>query len=381
MKKICFFSASYLPSIGGIERYTYHLSCELIKNGFEVSVVTSNLEGLDNFEVSDEGIKIYRFNCYHFLNGRYPIYKKDSTFFSIKNKLINENFDFIVVNARFYIHSLFGVKFAHTNNIPCITIEHGSSHLSVNNIILDKLGAVYEHFLTHFIKKYCHDFYGVSKAACDWSAHFGIKSKGVLYNAVDLNKINTLLESPITSYKSENNLPANATVITYTGRLVKEKGALQLAKAVDKIDKNLFLFIAGDGELYEEIKNISNHNPRIILLGKIDFNHIIALLKESDIFCLPTVYPEGLPTSVLEAAATKNYIITTTVGGAKEIIADNSYGTLISDNNPDTILNAIIMYFDNKLGCEAAINKTYDTLLNKFTWETTTKELIKIISY
>ena len=32
-KKYCIFSAQYLPTIGGVERYTYNIAKKLIKKG------------------------------------------------------------------------------------------------------------------------------------------------------------------------------------------------------------------------------------------------------------------------------------------------------------------------------------------------------------
>lgn len=377
--KICIFSANYLPNIGGIERYTYHISKELITKGYSVTVVTSNVFGLENHEISDD-IEIYRLPCTNLLNGRYPVYKNNKEFKAINQELIQHDFDFVVVNARFYFHSLYGVKFAAKNNIPCITIEHGSSHLSVNNAVLDYFGGIYEHFFTYFIKKHCKDFYGVSKAACEWSGHFGIKSKGVLYNAVDFEAIKKLMDAPVCSYRKEFNIPETDKVVVYTGRLVEEKGSYELAKAVDEISReNVWLIIAGDGDMREKIDAISQKNKRIIALGGIDFAHVVALLKESDIFCLPTVYPEGLPTSVLEAVAARCFIITTRYGGAKELISDESYGILIDDKSVDKVKEALEKALCDDEYREQATNKSHERLIADFTWKNTANELEKII--
>ena len=71
-KWYCFFSAQYLPSMGGVERYTYNLARHLIVKGNRVTVVTSAVRGLPEHEVS-EGIEIYRLPSFGFLNGRFPI--------------------------------------------------------------------------------------------------------------------------------------------------------------------------------------------------------------------------------------------------------------------------------------------------------------------
>ncbi len=379
-KSICLFCANYLPNLGGVERYVYNLAKQLLELGHSVTVVTSNVFDLSGYEVSDEGIEIFRMPCYNVMKGRYPILKKNAAFKKLDKQLSENHFDLVVINARFYIHSVYAAKFAHKNNIPMLTIEHGSSHLSVNNKFLDFFGEIYEHALTKALKKYCKDYYGVSQAACDWSGHFGIKSKGTLYNAIDIENIKSLENQKVCSYRKEYNISQDATVITYTGRLVKEKGSYELSEAFDGLnDKNAYLFIAGDGEQFDKIANISVHNNRVITLGKIDFNHIVALLSESDIFCLPTVYPEGLPTSILEAVALKNFVITTTVGGAKELITDNTFGILLEDNSVQKIEEALKIALSDKEMRVAATEKCYDRLLRNFTWQKTAEKLESLV--
>ena len=50
-KKVCIFSAQYLPHMGGVERYTLNLCKKLIENGNEAVVVTSQIEDYSNYEV------------------------------------------------------------------------------------------------------------------------------------------------------------------------------------------------------------------------------------------------------------------------------------------------------------------------------------------
>ena len=47
----------------------------------------------------------------------------------------------------------------------------------------------------------------------------------------------------------------------------------------------------------------SMEDEHIIPLGRLQFEEIVSLLGQADIYCFPTDYPEGFPTVVLEAAA------------------------------------------------------------------------------
>lgn len=377
-KKICFFSAQYLPHLGGVENYTYNLSKYLILLGYDVMVVTSNTEDLISHEIL-EGIDIYRFPAFDFINGRYPVMKKNSEFKEIESLIKKKRIDFIIVNTRFYIHSLYGVKFAKNKNIPCIVIEHGTAHLTVQNKLLDSIGAIYEHLLTNRVKKYCKDYYAVSTSSREWLTHFNIEAKGLIHNSIDDLNIEKYLENPIRSFRKDYNILPNSTIVAFTGRLVKEKGILALLEAFEKITRensSIYLFIAGNGPLYDEILNKKYKN--VFLAGKISFAEVISLLKESDIFCLPSD-SEGFSTSILEAGVCNNYIISTNTGGIEEILLNEDYGLIIEDNEPDSIQYALEFTLSSKERIEYGRKLTKINILNNFTWKKTAKKVSMII--
>ncbi len=377
MKKYCIFSAQYLPNIGGVERYTYYIAKKIVEAGDKATIVTSYRKGEPIHEIKD-GIEIYRVPCFSLMNGRFPVLKPCSNLIKIKRSLELKEFDLVIVNTRFYLHSLYGMRFAKKNKIKCITIEHGTSHLTFNNKYLDKLEHIYEHVITFFDKFYCRDYYGVSQACCEWSGHFGIKSKGVLYNAVDIREIEALMEEPVTDYKSEYDIHEDDVVISYTGRLLREKGIPQLLEVVKnlKYDKLILLFLAGDGPLDDVVRlvveecNDGVRKNKIIPLGRIDFPHVAALLKITDIFCLPSD-SEGFPTSVLEAAAAKCFIITTHNGGAKELLKGKEYGIIMPDNRIQTLEDSISLALKDEAYRKGAVEKTYEALKREFTFDAT----------
>lgn len=375
--KICIFSANYLPNIGGIERYTYYVSKELVRRGHEVTIVTSNLFSLPSIETTDDSVKIFRYDCYGFINGRFPVFKRNKLQRRIDREIIGSKPDLIIVNARFYFHSLHAMRLAKKNGIKCFCIEHGTTHLTVNNRFLDYLGGHFEHFLTALDKHYCKDYYGVSKAACEWSGHFGIASKGTLYNSIDLDEINEMLKNPVVDYRKELGLSADTTVISYAGRMIPEKGVDALLYAFSKLEnKNTVLILAGDGALFEEIK--AKNIKGVYQLGKIDFDHVIALLRITDIFCLAS-RSEGFSTAVLEAVAARCYVITTKTGGTKELISGEEYGTLMDTNEEKEVAFALNDAVNSPEKRKKAIENAYKRLDENFTWIKTVDKLTEII--
>ena len=377
-KTYCIFSAQYLPHLGGVERYTNNLGKKLVENGNKVVVVTSNTEKLQNKEEMDN-ILVYRMPCFNLLNGRFPILRFGKEGNNLYKELLSMEIDEVIINTRFYIHSYFGVKYAKKKKIKPILIEHGTDHFTVNNKILDWFGALYEHGITWAIKRKCDNFYGVSKACSNWLRHFGIMSKGELYNAVDTNHINQIIRNVKRTIRDEYKLEKESIIITYAGRLVKEKGVQKLITAFLRVRENypnLDLFIAGDGDLYDELKQINNSN--IHILGKVPFEQVVRLMKDSDIFVLPTDYPEGFPTSVLEAVACNCFVITTEAGGSKELIINHDYGIVMKDNTVDELIETLSEAILNWEYREKAVKLSYSRLLGYFTWNVITNKVEEV---
>lgn len=376
-KKYCIFAAQFLPHMGGIENYTYNISKELIKRGNHVTIVTNNTTGSPEWEWL-EGIEVIRFPCFNFINGRFPIMKLSRKFLELHRYLCSQEYDMIVINARFYLHSIYGALIARRKRTKSICIEHGTSHLSMHNRVLDFIGEIYEHLHTAVLKRICKEYYGVSEACCEWSEHFKIHSKGVLYNAVDLKKIEELKDRCTRNFREEYSIPEDAITVTFTGRLLREKGIYELIEAVEKynmLDKKIYLFIAGEGEEESEVKK---HSSRYVIpLGRLPFEEIVGLLVQSDIFCLPSV-SEGLSTSALEAAACKCYIITTARGGTKELVKDEDYGIVMPDNSVENIYQAIAKATMDKELRTQTQELCYNRLKNVFTWEYTTDNLERV---
>lgn len=72
---ICYFSAQYLPTVGGVERYTWNLARCTVAAGHRAIVVTSALPNLPEHEIDGDGIEIYRLPVCPVMNGRFPVIK------------------------------------------------------------------------------------------------------------------------------------------------------------------------------------------------------------------------------------------------------------------------------------------------------------------
>lgn len=335
-RTFCIFSANYLPNVGGLERYTKNLAYELAAQGDKAIIVTSNVFLLPEREALAPNIEIVRLPCYRFLGGRCPVSRKNERYKFLYDQLMAEQIDYVMVNTRFYRHSLEGVRLAEQKGIRPIVVDHGSAHLTLGNPVLDIAVAGYEHAITNRLKRHDVDYYAVSQASCAWIEHFGISSQGVLNNSIDAASFRAAASGR--DFRAEQGI-GNKTVISYIGRFIPEKGIVPMLDAAELLQgEDVTFFLAGDGPLKRDIESRGLSNVR--LLGRLEGPEVADLLLTSDAFCLPT-RSEGFSTALLECAACATPPIVTRVGGVDELLPGGDGGFILEHATASEIASHI----------------------------------------
>ena len=362
---ICIVASFALPHLGGVERYAHQMAKQFVKHGLPAVVVCLNTEGERAHEFVD-GVEYFRLPCFVILRGRYPIPLLNLHWFQLVREIRKRTFSRVIINVRFYLLSIMAAKAADRKSCPIFLIEHGTSHFQLGNALLTKLAAFYEHWITNRLKQKITHFFGVSEACNRWLLHFGIQSGGVLYNGVDSEDIPAI----DVSWSEKLSLPNDSLVISYVGRLVAEKGVLNLVSAVTCLnsdDHPAQLFIAGNGPLEDLIPPASY----VHFLGSIEHQEVFQLLAITDILVLPSAFPEGLPTILLEAGLMGNAIVATPMGGTEELIPDLRYGLIIPNNEVSSIRNALQRLIDDPEMRRKMGENLKNRVREEFSWEKT----------
>ncbi|MFQ8998121.1 glycosyltransferase family 4 protein [Allofournierella massiliensis] len=375
---ICFFSAQYLPTVGGVERYTFNLARRVVNAGHNAIVVTSALPGLPDTETDEHGIRIIRLPVWPLMNGRFPVLKPGKAFRALAAQLWATPIDFCLINTRFYVSSLYAAFQCRKRRVPAIVVDHSTGHLPMGNPVLNAAGAFYEHLAAAFLKACKPRFFGVSRAVCHWLEHFGIHPAGQLYNAVEPSEVRALAHAPdAVDWRARLGLPVDEKLVVFLGRVIPEKGVAELVDAFSSAGlSGCSLVVAGDGPLLPRLRE--NCPPGVHLAGAVPYAHAMQLLAQAQLYCLPTYYAEGFPTTFLEAAACGCPILTTRTGGSDELLPDESYGIQLDGVDSTSLAAALKSCLtDDAWRCEAA-RKTAARLEEHFTWDAVTRELLRL---
>ena len=136
-------------------------------------------------------------------------------------------------------------------------------------------------------------------------------------------------------------------VVCFASRLLLDKGVYDFVSAARLLKKRKVqarFFLAGDldtqnpkGINMEDLKKIREEGCVEILGYQKD---IPTLYSRSHIICLPS-YREGLPKTLLEAAAASRAVVTTDVPGCRDAIIPNITGLLVPVRDSEALANAI----------------------------------------
>lgn len=160
-------------------------------------------------------------------------------------------------------------------------------------------------------------------------------------------------------------------VITFVGRIVKDKGINELIEAFINLSKkynNLKLLLVGDYE--EHLNPIKNENK--ILIDSLDSiitvgfqNDIRDFLSITDLFVLPS-YREGLPNSLIEAGSFGIPLLATNINGCNEIIDDGITGILVEKKSAKKLEEAIDKLLEDKELYNSIKLKVRDRIIEKY---------------
>lgn len=282
----------------GISSYLYNFLSENKSTEFEFYILCSGGDAVERFKKITPNVfidSIYREVKKNYLNFLVAIFKL--LVFSWRHE-IN------IVHAQNYYVANIARFVSYINRIKTIQTHHNFFKKTKK---LKLMACQYQIVVNDNIKEYLLKSYPLYPKSNVHLIHYGIMLNDVL------------------STKSNPKIKVIAA-----GRLIKEKDFITYLNAIKLLPDRIFeiadFYLAGEGvELDFLLKKIEQEKIRVIYLGNL--KPLINFLVNSDIFVFTSNWDsEGFPMSILEAATTKNLIITSNFNGLNIHFIDEVHG-------------------------------------------------------
>ncbi len=146
-------------------------------------------------------------------------------------------------------------------------------------------------------------------------------------------------------------IPADAMVLGYVGRVVRDKGIVELFEAWARLRNcypELYLLVVGTAEqkdaVPQRILDKLRGDDRVRMTGQVgDTAPCYATL---DVFVLPS-HREGFGLAALEASAMRVPVVATQICGIVDAVQDGITGLLVAAKDSDALTIAVTRYLDD----------------------------------
>jgi glycosyltransferase involved in cell wall biosynthesis len=216
-------------------------------------------------------------------------------------------------------------------------------------------------------------FIAVSEAARDFACQhmaYARKNVTVAANGIDWDEFAT------PARRAE---PARPLILGAASRLAEEKGHRFLIEAVARLVKrgcDIRLVVTGEGPLRSELESLVakwNLTQHVEFVGWV--TSVRDFYQSVDVFLVPSINAEGLPTTILEAMASGCVVVATDIGGAAEAIRDGVDGCLVPPRSVDALVACITRLTRDR----QAMRQMAESARRRIQAEFTTQRMVDLI--
>ncbi|KAJ7943965.1 Glycosyl transferase, family 1 [Quillaja saponaria] len=337
---------------GGMERHAHNLHTALARRGHEVHVFTSPPPNDTNPNLQASPPSSPHLHCHEGEAGRWR-YNKAWEQFVEENQ--QQPFDLVHSESVALPHWL-------ARNVPNLVVTwHGIALESLQSDIFQDLirktdepiSPAYKQSLQgvvpkvlneiRFFKNYEHHV-AISDSCGEMLRDvYQIPNKRVhvIINGVDEEDF--MADAKLGyEFQSKIGIPNNASlVLGVAGRLVKDKGHPLLHEAYSRLitkHPNVYLIVAGSGPWENRYRELGD---QVLVLGSMSPSMLRAFYNAIDIFVNPTLRPQGLDLTLMEAMMTGKPLLASRFPSIKgSIVVDDEFGYMFSPN-VESLLEAL----------------------------------------
>ncbi|RJQ77402.1 glycosyltransferase family 1 protein [Pseudonocardiaceae bacterium YIM PH 21723] len=362
-------ASAYPPHKGGLELHAYELHRHLLDANpdLRITVLTSNLGGGAAEESFGDRWTVKRWPAWVPVN---PLPVPGPKFF----RMLKENSQpdsVLITHTRFFVHAALAGWWAKRHGLRRIHIEHGSSPVQSGGGFVKFVANTVDFVLGRPMMRQADAVVAASGAAAEFTRRLSGVEPYVQRRGIDMGD---------TTWQ-----PATGrTSLLFIGRMLDGKGVGDLLIAVVPLlaeRPELSVRLVGVGPNMDEFRAQAVQlgiADRLHWLGAVSDEQLVAELSSTTLFVNPS-WTEGLPTTVLEAAAIGLPVVATDVGSTTEIVQDGETGWIVPAKRPGALRTAIREALDNpdmRVDRAEALRKA--TKAN-FSWDATVELFTKLV--
>ena len=391
MTKVCFISPEYLPLSGGTGAYVYYLSNELMRNGYDINIVTGAQQAKD--------VKVNNQLSVNFLKTpKTPLVKSFLFAGSSYRKLrsLRDTLNLDLTHANLPLVPSFAVPpnlaKAHISTVHSTWEGEANairgepySRLNANEKFMVSftwfLRIFEERMMTRskrliavsdFTRRELTQYYGISESKIR-----------VIHNGVDIKKFQPAADKR--KVKAELGFNPDDIAIVSVGRLYARKGLFTLIESIPAVIRrfpNAKFIVSGKGQS-DEMRKLVAHAERLGVKDKLVFTgyfpdaKLPKLYQAADVFAFSTFY-EHHPFAVLEALSTGLPVVTTCVGGIPETIQSGKNGFLCQPFDAEAFSSQILFLLEHPSEALEMGYQARKTIEERFDWRIVVKKVLKV---
>lgn len=320
-----------LAFVNNSAKMMYNFRLNVMKNcvegGYEVTVVAT----------ADFDVSLFSRYGIRFINidvdphGTNPL-KDIKLMFQLRKIYLREKFDFIFHYTIKPV--IYGEMAARMSKIPSISVITGLGQVFANEMVIMRLvERMYKIAFRH--------------ANEVWFLNNDDKNMFLERNIVDESKVRVLPGEGVSAKTFAPQFKHGKDFsFLYFGRLLPEKGIFQLVEAARQIHTQYpdvkFSLLGTFDELSEITPDLVatwEKEGVVQYLGQT--MNVVPFLRETDCVVLPSYYREGVPRSLMEAAAMELPLIATDAVGCRDIVKDGVNGFLCKIKDVPSLVEAM----------------------------------------
>lgn len=363
--------AFYPPHRGGVETYAHELHQRLLATDpdLRITVLTSEVGASPGREVLGDRWTVIRWPALQPV----PLYPMPRPGF---RRLVRDHLGpdtVLMTHTRFYRHAAIAGNLAKKHGVGWLHVEHGSTPVQAGGTLVRRTADTVDLTMGRPLLQAADRVIAVSAASADFVKRLSGREARVLYRGVEL------------PHGLSANPPATGEpVLCCVGRLITSKGIADLFHAVAQLDREgtrVRVRLVGDGPDRGEFERLAERlgiADRVTFLGSTE--HLVALeeMARATVMVNPS-WTEGLPTTVLEAAALGCAVVATDVGGTSEIVTDGESGWVVPERRPDLLAAALRAALNDPSERSRRAMRLAVQARDKFSWERTVAGYLELL--